>query len=52
MIDNSQSYIDGSKTLFIDNSQSYIDGARSVGINSILYQGTKKLREDLKKFGL
>jgi HAD superfamily hydrolase (TIGR01509 family) len=38
--------------VFIDDSQKNVDGGKKVGIDSILFQNTDQLRQDLKKFGI
>lgn len=41
-----------SECIFIDDEPRYIAAASKLGINSILYQNSNQLKEELKEFGL
>ena len=40
------------QAIFIDDKQEYIDGAKEAGINTILFQNTDQVKDELKQLGV
>lgn len=38
-------------TVFIDDNQDYIDGAKAAGLNTILFENTEQVKEELSRLG-
>jgi putative hydrolase of the HAD superfamily len=40
------------QSVFIDDKQEYIDGAKEVGINTVLFQSTAQIKNELARLGI